>query len=98
MRDDRSLPGADGEPSRGRLLRRLGLRAGITQEVLAERAGVSLATLAVVAARVDAYPDGVVFVDLPPLRDTRLVPATIAHALEVREADGRSARERWQYR
>jgi len=200
VRHDRSLPGGDGEPSLGRLIRRLRLRAGITQEALAERAGVSLATiealegdrrrqpyphtvvalaealglsaderaalqaavpqreqtaaptpspdttqsavrarlpvpptpligrevevaaamalldpagsavrlltltgpggvgktrlaLAVAAARVDAYPDGVVFVDLAPLRDTRLVPATIAHALEVREAAGRSARE-----
>jgi transcriptional regulator with XRE-family HTH domain len=60
--------------------------------------GKTRLALAVAAARVDAYPDGVVFVDLAPLRDTRLVPATIAHALEVREADGRSARERWQYR
>jgi predicted ATPase/DNA-binding CsgD family transcriptional regulator/transcriptional regulator with XRE-family HTH domain len=57
--------------------------------------GVGKTRLAVAAAAELAplYPDGVVFVDLTPLRDARLVPATIAHALEVREAGGRSARE-----
>jgi len=40
-----------------------------------------------------SYADGAVFVDLASLRDQRLVPATIAHALEVGEAGGRSARE-----
>jgi non-specific serine/threonine protein kinase len=36
---------------------------------------------------------GIVFVDLAPLHDARLVPATIARALDVRESGGRSARE-----
>jgi predicted ATPase/transcriptional regulator with XRE-family HTH domain len=39
------------------------------------------------------FPDGIVFVDLAPLRDVRLVPVTIARALEVPESDRRSARE-----
>jgi predicted ATPase/transcriptional regulator with XRE-family HTH domain len=55
--------------------------------------GKTRLALAVAACLGDAYPDGVVFVDLAPVRDPRLVPATIAHALEVREAGGRSARE-----
>ena len=38
-------------------------------------------------------PTGVVFVDLAALRDERLVPATIARALEVPGFGGRSARE-----
>jgi predicted ATPase len=49
--------------------------------------------LAVAAALADAYAAEVVFVDLAPLRDRRLVPATIAYALELRESGGRSARE-----
>jgi predicted ATPase len=39
------------------------------------------------------FPDGIVFVDLAPLRDARLVPVTIARALQVRESGGRSARD-----
>jgi predicted ATPase len=39
------------------------------------------------------YPDGIVFVDLAPLRDARLVPVTIARSLRVRESNSRSARE-----
>jgi predicted ATPase/transcriptional regulator with XRE-family HTH domain len=49
--------------------------------------------LAVAAALEADYRDGVVFVDLAPLHDARLVPATIARALGVRESGGRSARE-----
>ena len=36
----------------------------------------------------DAFPDGVYFVDLAHLRDTALVPTTIAHALGVEERSG----------
>jgi predicted ATPase len=43
------------------------------------------------AARAD-YSDGVAFVDLAPLRDDRLVPATVARALGLQEAGGASAR------
>ena len=39
------------------------------------------------------FPDGIVFVDLAPLRDARLVPVTIARALEIRESGNRSAHE-----
>jgi predicted ATPase/transcriptional regulator with XRE-family HTH domain len=49
--------------------------------------------LAVAAGLADAYPDGVTWVDLAPLSDERLVAATIAQALGVREAGGRRARE-----
>jgi predicted ATPase/transcriptional regulator with XRE-family HTH domain len=49
---------------------------------------------ATVAAQLNAeYQDGVVFVDLAPLTDARLVAATIARALEVRERGGHSARD-----
>src|SRR5215217_80344 len=34
----------------------------------------------------DAFADGVVFVDLAPVRDAELVPATLAHALGLRES------------
>jgi predicted ATPase len=49
--------------------------------------------LALAAALEEAYEDGVVFVDLAPLHDARLVPATIARVLEVPGSGGRSARE-----
>ncbi|MBV9175173.1 MAG: AAA family ATPase [Chloroflexi bacterium] len=57
---------------------------GVGKTRLAVAAGAELAPL---------YPDGVVFVDLGPLRDARLVAAAIARALDVRESGGRSARE-----
>ena len=56
--------------------------------------GKTRLVVAAAAALARLYPDGVVFVDLAPLRDERLVPATIAHALGVHEAGGRGARER----
>src|SRR6185295_4406037 len=41
----------------------------------------------------DVFADGVVFVDLAPIREHRLVPATIARLLGVRESGGHSAWE-----
>ena len=57
--------------------------------------GVGKTRLAVAAAdRLSpAYLDGVAFVDLAPVTDPRLVPATIARALDVRAKGGRSARD-----
>src|SRR5919199_980363 len=54
--------------------------------------GKTRLALAVAAELVDRYPDGVVFVDLAPLRDQRLVPAAIARALHVQESGGGRAR------
>ncbi|MBV9131141.1 MAG: helix-turn-helix domain-containing protein [Chloroflexi bacterium] len=39
------------------------------------------------------YRDGAVFIDLAPVHDARLVAATIARALEVRESGGHSAQD-----
>jgi predicted ATPase/transcriptional regulator with XRE-family HTH domain len=55
--------------------------------------GKTRLALAVAAALADTYPDGVVFVDLSPLRDQRLLLATIARAMEMHEAGGRNARD-----
>jgi predicted ATPase/transcriptional regulator with XRE-family HTH domain len=55
--------------------------------------GKTRLALAIADTLVDSYPDGVVFVDLSPLHDHRLVAATIAQALNVHESPGRSARE-----
>jgi hypothetical protein len=41
----------------------------------------------------DAFADHIWFVDLSPLRDYRLVAASVARALDVRESGGRSAHE-----
>ncbi len=55
--------------------------------------GKTRLALAVAAGLATSYADGVVFVDLAPLRDHRLVPATISWTLGLREAGGRSARD-----
>ncbi|MBV9597159.1 MAG: helix-turn-helix domain-containing protein [Chloroflexi bacterium] len=55
--------------------------------------GKTRLALAVAAALAEDYTDGLAFADLAPLRDPRLVPATIARTLGVREGGGRSARE-----
>ena len=44
-------------------------------------------------ALADDFADGVTFVDLAPLRDDRLVPATVARVLGLEEVGGASARE-----
>jgi len=50
--------------------------------------GKSRLALAVADALRDAYPDGVAFVDVAPIRDPTLVPATIARALGLNAATG----------
>jgi predicted ATPase len=55
--------------------------------------GKTRLALAVAAALAEKYAKGVVFVELAPVRDPRLVPATIARSLEVNASGGQSARE-----
>jgi predicted ATPase/transcriptional regulator with XRE-family HTH domain len=55
--------------------------------------GKTRVALAVALELVDAFADDVWFVDLSPLRDYRLVAASVARALDVRESGGRSAQE-----
>jgi transcriptional regulator with XRE-family HTH domain len=57
--------------------------------------GVGKTRLAAAVAELltPAYADGVVFVDLAPLSNARLVAATLARALGLRVSSGRSARE-----
>jgi predicted ATPase/transcriptional regulator with XRE-family HTH domain len=55
--------------------------------------GKSRLAVAIATAVQDAYPAGVVFVDLAPVGDHRLVPATIARTLHIHETGGRSARQ-----
>jgi predicted ATPase/transcriptional regulator with XRE-family HTH domain len=55
--------------------------------------GKTRLALAVAAELADAYADGATFVDLAPVHDHRLVPATLARFLALRESGARSARE-----
>jgi predicted ATPase/DNA-binding CsgD family transcriptional regulator len=55
------------------------------------KTGVALAVAEEVAA---AFPDGVVFVSLAPIRDPDLVPSAIAQALDVRETGQQTVLER----
>jgi predicted ATPase/class 3 adenylate cyclase len=51
--------------------------------------GKTRLALQVAAERLQAYPEGVWFVDLAPLANAALVPQTVADALQVREEPGR---------
>ena len=55
--------------------------------------GKTRLSLEIAATVRDSYADGAAFVDLAPIRDHRLVPATMARVLGVRESGGRSAWE-----
>jgi predicted ATPase/transcriptional regulator with XRE-family HTH domain len=55
--------------------------------------GKTRLAVAVAAGLSGAYQDGVMFIDLTPLHDPRLVAATVARALGLQETGGRSARE-----
>jgi predicted ATPase/DNA-binding CsgD family transcriptional regulator/DNA-binding XRE family transcriptional regulator len=55
--------------------------------------GKTRLALAVADSLPDAFADGLVFVDLAPMREHRLVAATIARGLGIHEAGGHTARE-----
>lgn len=55
--------------------------------------GKTRVAVAVSLELVDAFADGVWFVDLAPVHDHRLVAAAVARALDVHESGGHSARE-----
>ncbi len=55
--------------------------------------GKTRLAVAAAAAALDAFPDGVAFVDLAPLRDSTFVAPTIAQALGVRNTRGRPIEE-----
>ena len=88
-----SLIGRDDEVAE--IVRRLDpLRSQVRLLSLLGPGGVGKTRLAIAAAAlVNSFADGVVFVDLSSLHDHRMVPVTIARTLNVRESDGRSARE-----
>jgi predicted ATPase len=54
--------------------------------------GKTRLALAVASAIANSFGDGAVFVDLSGLHEPRLLPATIAHAMDIGEGAGRSAR------
>lgn len=74
----------------------LTLRAGERLIVLTGPGGVGKTRLALAAADAcaGAFPDGVWFVDLAPVREPELVLAAIARAIGVREAGERPLRDR----
>ena len=77
---ERELAEAEGLLARSRLLTLLGM-GGL---------GKTRLSLQIGADALDAYPDGVWFVDLAPIRDPALVPSAAAQVLGVREEPGRA--------
>ena len=88
MGDDRPAPVSQEQPSFGSLLRRLRLQARLTQEVLAERAGVSVATIGALEEerRRQPYPHTVA-----ALAEALRLSGDERAALEAASADDRSA-------
>jgi len=68
--------------------------AGVGKTRLALEAAGQLARLASAPAGSDRFPDGVLLVDLTPVRDPDLVPGALARALGLLDVGGRSAMER----
>jgi predicted ATPase len=51
--------------------------------------GKTRLSLQIAADMLDAYPDGIWFLDLAPIRDPSFVPNEAAHVLPVREEPGK---------